>query len=172
MIKPILFLALSLLFTACIPFPHYDFVKTPEFRPNGSIKVVSLYNNNDLIAAKMEHQLLKTGFTIINDHQIRANTPVEAVPVEQNDSVVLSTKYQMVKMNLFPERSADYLLKLDHEPAISFTKRTFSELNANLIDPNSGKTVAFLTFNQHPLGFFKRGANKVMRQFALDLKGN
>ncbi len=164
-------MAILLLTTSCISVSRHSFYKSPEFNEKGSIKVVTT-NTNDLVLGKLEHQLSRSGFTVIADNRITGNIPAGVSVVTTFDSTYQINNYQMVSMQIFDKKDADYIIRYQVTQAASFTKIAYANLDIEVINAETGKTEASYNFWQNPvMGIGKRRADKVLRDFAEKLAG-
>lgn len=168
---PVLFLVILLSATSCISAGRKSFVRSPEYSPDKTIKVVNV-NTNDLILGRIEHHLVENGLHVVSDNYLRGAFPTGlSTTVQSRDTAYTIPQFQPITLKLFEEQAADYILRYEYNSAPSFNKRSFSYFNARLVNTQTGAFDASFTFRQGSLGWGKRSVDKVLSMFARALVG-
>ncbi len=164
-------LVFILALTSCVSIGKKSFVRSPEYVPGKTIKVVAI-NTNDVLLGRLEHHLVEQGLPLISDNYLRGAVPTGmGITLQSRDTTYTIPQFHPIALQLFEEKPTDYILKYEYDSGFSANKRAFSYFNARLVNTETGVFDVSFTFTQGNLGWGKRKVDKVLSMFARALAG-
>ena len=139
--KTLHFYMLSLLLAVfhapgCTVPQHIDTYRVPEFKPDGTFKVISL-NSADPLLLALEQELLSQGFKVIADNYLRSQAvPAGNVTISTHDTTYNTMQYRPVGLEMFKEKSSDYVIRYVVKWRI--TGRAINNFRASVINTTTG----------------------------------
>lgn len=158
-----LLLVLSVLLTNCVAIRHTEFHRTEPFNPQASFKIVAA-DSNDPTLSMLELQMIQQGFKVISDNQMRAFVPSGMVMVSSMDTTYSYSSTRPVNFQLFKDQPADYVIR--YSSSFNGLGRGFLRFNASVVNVRTGQVEFTYSFHQGYLGWFKKKARLVLRDFA------
>ncbi|MCB0376099.1 MAG: hypothetical protein H6559_17965 [Lewinellaceae bacterium] len=167
-----LILTALLFFNSCLSISNKSFVRSPDYDPDKTVKIVAI-NTNDVILGRLEHHLLEKGITVVSDNYLRGAVPTGmGITMQSSDTTYTIPQFHPVTLELFQEKPTDYILRYEYDSGLSTNKRSFSYFNARLINTQTGVFDASFTFTQGSLGWNKLDVDMVLSMFARALAGD
>jgi hypothetical protein len=152
--------------TGCISIKHRDFTQQSNLPKGATYKVVHPHSDDPMLTQVLQ-QLNLQGFRVIADNTLRYNQPVGMTTVVSADTAYDLTQFQAGNIELFREQPSDYVIYFDAALWGLALKPMY--FNATVVNTRSGAVEHTYTFRQG-IGWFRRSAGKVARDFALSMR--
>lgn len=151
--------------SSCIAVSKATYRTDPNIQKESAIKVINP-NTKDIALGKIEHALHMSNWTVISDNRLRGFVPTGGmITVSAPDTTYSIPQRQVLEIQLFEEKAADYILRYQYQTAFAWGKLSFRSFTATLIDVEKGQVVGTFDYRQKS-GWGKRRAEKVLAEMA------